>query len=77
MNLLSLKMNGKLRKYKIQCLAKRKNISFEEATVLFEKREAELKGISGAPKKVHHLPKGSVITRLSGKTNSRTWNKVK
>lgn len=75
--------NEKLKKYKISQIAKKQNISFEEAELIYNTRIQEQENLAKRKKKkVKKNTKSwndtnSVYTSLSGVTGARTWNKVK
>lgn len=75
--------NEKLKKYKISQIAKKQNISLEEAELFYNKRIQEQESLATLKKKkVKKKTKSwndtnSVYTSLSGVTGARTWNKVK
>lgn len=75
--------NEKLKKYKISQIAKKQNISLEEAELFYKKRIQEQESLAKRKKKkVKKKTKSlndtnSVYISLSGVTGARTWNKVK
>lgn len=76
--------NEKLRRYKIAQIAKKQDISLEDAENFYNKRAQKQEFIGKRKKKKGKNKKTkswsdthSVYTSLSGVTGARTWNKVK